>query len=195
MLTRPGSNRSARHTGPVPAIALPTIADGEITLRPPRPEDAGALTAACQDPEIPRWTLVPSPYLREHAEAWLERVAASAREGSSLGLLAFDDAGRLLGSFSLMALDNDRRCGEIGYWVAAEARGRGVATRAVRLLRDWGHRELGLALIEILVHAGNVPSRRVAERAGFLPTGELRGHPRAEDPGEPDYEVLAWHAA
>lgn len=170
---------------------LPTISDGVITLRPKRPEDVDAITAACQDPEIPRWTLVPSPYRREHAVEFLARSAAEERAGRSANLLAVDAAGRLLGSFSLMELDRAPGYAEIGYWVAAEARGRGVATRAVRLLRDWGRESLGLSLIEILTRAENVGSRRVAERAGFVLTGERRPNPREPD-GDGDYLVYAW---
>jgi RimJ/RimL family protein N-acetyltransferase len=176
----------------MPAIALPTLTDGDLTLRPPRPGDADAVTAACQDPEIPRWTLVPSPYRRDHAEEFIARSAAAARAGDTATLLAFDPDGRLLGSFSAMEIDHGRGYGEIGYWVAAGARGRGVATRAVVLLRDWAHAELGLTLVEILPHRDNAPSRRVAEKAGFTPTGELRPQPRTEDPGEPCFDVLAW---
>lgn len=171
------------------------LRDGDLVLRRPRPEDAEAIEAACRDPEIPRWTLVPSPYSLADAEAF---VAASAEEeaaGKSVSLLAVDAAdGRLLGSFSIMELDGEPGFGEIGYWVAAEARGRGVATRAVRLLADWARGELGLTRIEILPHKDNLASRRVAERAGFTDTGELVGAPRA-GVDEPVYAVYAWTAS
>ena len=62
--------------------------------------------------------------------------------------------------------------------MAAEARGKGVATRAVTLLRDWAAEELGLELIELLIHEDNPLSQRVAERTGFLDTGERRTAPR-----------------
>jgi RimJ/RimL family protein N-acetyltransferase len=160
-------------------MPLPTLRDGDLTLRPRRPEDADAITAACQDPEIPRWTFVPSPYTRADAEAFLRSSAEHAAAGRSVGFLAVDGEDRLLGSFSVMELDREPGYGEIGYWVAAEARGRGVATRAVRLLTEWAQRELGLELIELLPHKDNTASRRVAEKAGYRDTGELRGAPRA----------------
>ena len=67
----PGTDLAVRDTGRVPAIEPPTLRDGDLTLRPPRPEDAEAVTAACQDAAIHRWVRVPSPYRREQAEAWL----------------------------------------------------------------------------------------------------------------------------
>jgi RimJ/RimL family protein N-acetyltransferase len=61
-----------RHTRP---MELPTLRDGDLVLRPKRPDDLDAVTAACQDPEIPRWTFVPSPYTRADAEAYFARSA------------------------------------------------------------------------------------------------------------------------
>jgi RimJ/RimL family protein N-acetyltransferase len=175
-------------------MRLPTLREGDLVLRPKRPDDVDAITAACQDPEIPRWTFVPSPYTRADAEAFLAKSAEEEADGRSANFLAVDPAnGSLLGSFSVMELDREPGYGEIGYWVAAEARGRGIATRGVRLLADWARDELGLTRVDVLPHKDNVASRRVAEKAGFTDTGELVGAPRAgvEDP---IYAVYAWTA-
>jgi RimJ/RimL family protein N-acetyltransferase len=163
---------------------LPTLRDDDLVLRPKVPEDADALVEACQDPEIPRWTMVPSPYGRADAEAFIASSAREAAAGAAANLVAVDAAdGRLLGSFSVMEIEREPAYGEIGYWVTADARGRGVATRGVRRLVRWAREELGLARLEILAHRDNVPSRRVAEKAGFHDTGELRSAPRG---GEAD---------
>ena len=173
---------------------VPILRDGELTLRPPEAGDAEAVTAACQDPEIQRWTLVPSPYRREHAEEWLASAPGRVQAGEAVSLLAFQGDGRLAGSFSLMELDLASGYAEIGYWVAPWARGRGVATRSVRLLHEWAVGELGLRRIEILPDVANAPSRRVAERCGYHDTGELRTLPR--DPErKPTYAVYAWRMA
>jgi RimJ/RimL family protein N-acetyltransferase len=180
-----------RHTG---GMDLPTLRDDDLVLRAKRAEDADAITAACQDPEIPRWTTVPSPYARADAEAYIASSAADAAAGRAAHLLAVDASdGRLLGSFGVMELDREPGYGEIGYWVAAHARGRGVATRAVRMLADWARDELGLTTIEILPHRDNAASRRVAEKAGFRYTGEEKPCPRAAN-DEPAYAVYIWSA-
>ena len=49
-----------------------TLEDEVVLLRPYERGDVPAIVAACQDPEIPRWTSVPSPYTEADALAWLE---------------------------------------------------------------------------------------------------------------------------
>ena len=176
----------------MPPVPQPTLSDGNVTLRPKLPRDAAALTAACQDPEIARWTFVPSPYTRSHAEQHLASVAQSAAAGRGVHLHAVDAEDRLLGSFSVLELDREPGYGELGYWMAAPARGRGIATRATLLLRDWSHRTLGLRRIEILPHVDNVASRRVAEKAGFRDTGETRPAPRGQQREDARYAVYVW---
>jgi RimJ/RimL family protein N-acetyltransferase len=171
------------------------LTDGVITLRPPEEGDLDAIYEACQDPDIQRWTGVPSPYRRAHATGYLERVTAERASGKSLAFLGVDDEGTLLGNFSVMELDHTPGYGEIGYWVAKEARGKGLASRAVLLLRDYAADELGLELIELIIHEGNALSRRVAERTGFLDIGERRIAPRQEGATDHDHMVYAWRAS
>jgi RimJ/RimL family protein N-acetyltransferase len=160
-------------------MELPALRDGDLVLRPKRRHDLDAITAACQDPEIPRWTFVPSPYTRADAEAFLKRSREEHAAGTAAHFLAVDaDSDTLLGAISVMEIDRQRGSGELGYWVTADARGRGVATRAVRMITAWARDELGLMQLEIRAHKDNMPSRRVAEKAGYRDTGRLAPLPR-----------------
>lgn len=151
----------------------PELAAEAVLLRPWRADDIDAVYQACQDPLIQRWTTVPSPYLREHAE---EFVLASP-ERWSVGAASFaavaPASGQLLGSFGFVEPCRDG-VGEIGFWVAAPARRQGLATTAVRLLCSWGFEALGLARIQWQAEVGNVASRLVAEASGFTVEGQLR---------------------
>jgi RimJ/RimL family protein N-acetyltransferase len=178
----------------MPPIAAPKLSDGEIAVRPLTGGDVPAIVAACRDPEIPRWTRVPSPYLREDGERFLAIAASEAAAGVGVALAVCDADDRLIGTIGLMELDRERGYGEIGYWTAAEARGRGAARRAVVLVRDWARDELGLTTIEILTHRDNRPSQLVAERAGFEDTGELRSVARMPDRIRHGYKVYVWRA-
>jgi len=170
------------------------LTDGVIELRLPTMDDVDAIVAAVQDPEIPKWTNVPSPYTREDAIGWIEQTIEGRAAGRTQAFLAFLD-GELAASAALMELDKRPGYGEIGYWVAAAARRRGVGSRACVLLREFGIAELGLTRIELLVHEDNVPSQRTAERAGFSDTGERVPAPRQEVPGPPNHIVYAWSAS
>jgi RimJ/RimL family protein N-acetyltransferase len=145
------------------------LEDGDLALRPFVDEDVPAIVAACQDPEIPRWTSVPSPYTEEDARSYL----AGAPNVHAFAVVD-RDTGALLGSVGFQLLNHSRATS--GYWVAREARGRGVATRALRLLSRWSLREHGLARVQLIVEPENVASIRVAESAGFRREARLRSY-------------------
>jgi RimJ/RimL family protein N-acetyltransferase len=193
---RAGARAALRHHGrmarDVPPLHAPTLHDDAIGLRPPGRQDVRALVAACQDPEIARWTRVPNPYTREDAERFLALAELEASTGSGVVCAITEPDDTLVGVIGLHEVDRRRGVGELGYWTAVAARGRGTATRAVLLLRDWAAGELGLAAIEILTHRDNAASARVAQRAGFARTGEVRRVPRMP-PGRRDgYLVHRW---
>ncbi len=161
-----------------PGIEFPVegLGDGRIRLRLHADADVPAIVAACQDPEIPRWTRVPDQYGETEARAWLAQETEGRAGGEALGLVIVGpDDGGLLGSIGARLELADGRC-ELGYWTARRARGRGVATRAVRLLSGWAFEALGVGRLQILVEPDNTASRRVAERAGFAFEGVLRSY-------------------
>ena len=157
-------------TGPLrwPAVQ-PTLRDAEVVLRPWVEADADDVFRACQDADIQRFTNVPVPYLREHAESFVgpfQRSVWADRTGAGFAVTAAAD-GALQGACGLVGLDVAGRRSGVGYWIAPWARGQGVASRAVRLLSDWALAELGLHEVYAEVEESNAASRRAAERAGF----------------------------
>ena len=161
----------------MPPIPLPDpeLRDDVVALRPPRAADADAIHAACQDPLIQHYTFVPVPYEREHATAWIDSAAAVRAAGDALCLVVTragsDD---LQGTIALLRPDWVHRVAEVGYWTAPAARGQGLTWRAVRLLAQWAIPALGLARLTAEIDVDNTASRRVAQRAGFVPEGVLR---------------------
>ncbi len=163
-------------------IVLPEhpLVDGPTALRPWSDDDIEAIVRACQDPEIARWTRVPEQYGEVDAMAYLLERGASLRAGATapFAIVASDDLGHLLGSVSILRLAWQHLRGEVGYWLAADARGAGHATRAVKLACQWAFASLGLERIDLLAAAGNLASQRVAERAGFTREALLRAQSR-----------------
>jgi RimJ/RimL family protein N-acetyltransferase len=145
-----------------------------VALRPWAAGDANDIVDCCQDREIPRWTHVPSPYGREDAQLFLAGSERSRLAGEELSLAVVDaGGGALLGAVGVRPGAAERGA-EIGYWVAARARRRGTATRALRLLAEWALRSLGAERVQVLAHPLNEASQRVALRAGFRREGLLR---------------------
>ena len=152
------------------------LTDGVVVLRPFVEADVFAVAAACDDPEmarfLPHW---PEPYTEDEAR----RYIALTREWNASEdrrVLAVVDAsgGDLLGSIDVRIGD----VGSVGYWIAAPARGRGLATRALRLVARWALEERRVERLELTTHPENVASQRVAEKAGFVREGVLRSHMR-----------------
>jgi RimJ/RimL family protein N-acetyltransferase len=138
-------------------------------------DDAPALEAACRDPEIAHWIpFVPRPYTRADAEDYLRGAIDCGDERHPFAIVDAD-TGELLGSID-MSLNSMQYRGHIGYWVAPEARGNGVCTRALRLLSRWALEELQLQRLELITDPDNAPSQRVAEKVGFRREGVLRSH-------------------
>jgi len=155
------------------ALPAPPLSDGAVTLRGFESVDVAALVEICQDPEIPRWTGVPSPYSAQDARVWLARCADGWAAGTRASFAVVEaEGGRLLGTAGLMAIDWPRSAAEIGYMLAAPARGRGAASRAVRLLAGWALGELGLEHVELHIDKRNPASLAVAARTGFAPLDE-----------------------
>jgi RimJ/RimL family protein N-acetyltransferase len=164
----------------MPAIPLPNppLTDGEVLLRAWEPGDAPAVTAACQDPEIPRWTVVPHHYTQRHAREFIRGTASDLVNGRELALAIVDRDDRLLGALGISNFDWADLKAEIGYWMAPEARRRGIGARATRMLAVWALTSLGLERLELLANPANEASGRLAERAGFTREGTLRRYRR-----------------
>jgi RimJ/RimL family protein N-acetyltransferase len=143
--------------------------DGVVTLRAWLDSDAAPIVECVNaEPEISRWLdQVPQPYTLADAAAFITGIGKES--------FAITDAGtgRLLGSIGAHWNDTGD-VAEIGYWLRADARGRGVTTRALALIAGWALEREGVARLQLRADTENEPSRRVAERAGFTFEGVLR---------------------
>lgn len=156
-------------------LPIPPLDDGVVALRGFDDDDVSSVVSACQDPEIPRWTVVPSPYTARDARAWIETHDLLRITGTAVPMAIVDSATRVLaGSIGVHDIDWRSQKGEVGYWVVRELRGLGTATRALRLLSRWALRDLGLARLELVADVRNEASQRVANSAGFVREGVLR---------------------
>ncbi len=166
-----------------------------LQLSRPRERDVPDIVAACQDPEIVRFTVVPQPYGTQQGEEYVRFAEESITSGSGLPLLARDGNGRVLASCGLVDVGwLDAVC-EVGYWVAPWARGRGVATAVSAALCAWVFDTTPLRRVELQAATINLPSLAVARRLGFTHEGIRRsaGVQRVVDDPDPPRLDLAVH--
>ena len=151
-----------------PQPVLPV--DG-LTLRPFVSEDARALAQAYADPDIRRWharsltTVEAGDWILEQQRRWVAETGAG---------WAVTEADTLIGRVGLRVLRPAEGEAEAAYWVLPDARGRGVASRALGAMTTWLFGQ-GLHRVSVVHSTSNEPSCRVARRAGFAAEGIARG--------------------
>ena len=173
---------------------MTVAADGDLpalVLSVPTGDDLDRITEICQDADIQEWTFVPRNYQRSDAEFFVEQVVAKGwSEGRELTWAIREaDAGafpHLVGMLGItLSGPEGARTGEVGYWLAAAARGRGTMTRAVAALIDMAFDPKGPLALSALrwrcdIHEtshGPVPnwaSWKVAWSLGFQREGQVR---------------------
>jgi RimJ/RimL family protein N-acetyltransferase len=159
-----------------PSPPDPPLSDEIVLLRPWTARDAPEIVASCRDDEIARWLdQVPQPYTDADAREYVAATRRGWKDGAAASFAITDTGtGGLLGSIGVHWVDPGQHIGEVGYWVRREARGRGVATRALRLASAWAIETCGLQRLQLRADVLNAASQRVAESSGFTREGVLR---------------------
>lgn len=150
-----------------------TLTTDRLLLRPVGPRDTDAVHAAAQDPDIQRWTTIPSPYLPEHARGFTEQLAPEGWANHSaftFGVFLPDDSLTGLLSLTMRSLGT----AEIGFWTTREHRGNGYTTEAAVTASRWAFTHLAVDRVEWRAEVGNTASLAVARHAGFTLEGTLR---------------------
>ncbi len=150
---------------------MTVITIDDLTLRPIAETDAPRIASVCNDESLSRNTArIPFPYTLEDATRF---VARAIREGESGEEYRFaickDDL--LIGCTGIMAKENDTQ--ELGYFIAADSRGRGFATKAATAISTFGFDRLRAKIIEAGYFTDNPVSGRVLQKLGFKDTGEI----------------------
>lgn len=155
---------------------VPTLTDGDVTLRAHRPSDADAIVEQCTDPVSVEFTTVPLDYTREMAVDWVTTAIPKAWSTGEERLFAIESThpdGRRRFSGSLSLRDEGQGRAELAFGAHPAVRRRGVVTTAVNLLLDHGFDDVGLETVIWLANVGNFASRRVAWKTGFSFGGVL----------------------
>jgi len=154
-------------------LPFPLVLTGEgVTLREWSSEDLEDLVELLDEPEIARWSPMPSPFDAEAGIAYLKRAQQGRLSGRRIQLAITIDGGKPLGEVLLFGVDAGLNEAELGYLVGAPHRRRGLASAALTLLSTFARGELELRRLLLRIDPGNSASTSVARRCGYRPTGE-----------------------
>jgi RimJ/RimL family protein N-acetyltransferase len=165
---------------------LPRLEGDSLVLRAFTARDASLIQDVSTDPLIPLITSVPTTPDLAVAQAYISRQHARLSDGVGYSFAVARSPGdEALGQIGLWPANLADGRASIGYWTAARHRGRGVATRALRIISTWGLELPGVHRLELYVEPWNEASWRTAERAGYEREGLLRswrtvGHERRD---------------
>ncbi|MFZ0799763.1 MAG: GNAT family N-acetyltransferase [Terriglobales bacterium] len=152
------------------------IQTSRLLLREFAPQDADALAEVLSDPETMRH--YPAPFDRAAVEQWIERNRQRYQD-DGVGLWAMEltrtqdsevqnEVQKIIGDCGIVCQQVEgERLYEIGYHLRRDFWGQGLATEAAIACRDWAFAHLKTNRLISLIRPENLPSRRVAERAGM----------------------------
>jgi RimJ/RimL family protein N-acetyltransferase len=144
--------------------------EGEkVNLRTVEKEDIEFLRDNINNPDVRKFLTVQKPINLHQQKDFFENVISSeedvhlaiCREEDIIGIISLEDA-------------EDGRTASIGLWIDPEYHGNGYGTESVRLITDYGFKELNYHRIYARAYEENKGSQRIWEKLGFQKEGELR---------------------
>ena len=199
--------------------SIPTLTFGTTTLRPMRPTDAEDIYKAVQDPTIPKFTTLPENYPIELAiefattrnvnshlnktelvfviedtsliSANATNVSGTETSSESISIVSHPYSNGFAGVISLHSIDIPNHRAEIGYWMAKEARGKGIGTRAGSLITEYGLMTMGFNRIDGIVDVRNEPSKQLLLKAGYEFEGIMKKYVTRSDGSQLDMALFA----
>lgn len=152
--------------------------NNELSLTETRPTDVPALVKHLNDETIHRNTLtIPYPYRDSDAKEWLGKNQQSWEQHGNHLNLAIRKIEELIGVIGLIEIGPPQpHRSEVGYWLARQERGHGIASQALQHFVPYAFDTFGLEKLTAFVFAGNRASERVLLKSGFQLEGRFRGH-------------------
>ncbi len=161
-----------------------TLRTDRLVLRPYRLSDVVEVYGYAQDPEWGRYLPIPKPYELRHAEEFVARSVLT--EWNTRPVFAVCSGGSVIGGINVR-VDARSSTAEMGYGIAREHWGKGLAREAARAVIEWAFSEFALAKISARADLSNTQSWRVMEKLGMRREGILRSE--LPNPSVPDSRV------
>jgi len=148
-----------------------------VNLRTAGKADTDSIYRYARDREIGRWTLLPRPYRRKHALAFVRASKICARKKKPHEILLGIEhkaMGEIIGGIGLHNINYLHKNAEIGCWIGVPFQRQGLVTEAMQAALKYAFTTLKLKRVYAQVFAGNIASQKLVKRCGFTQEGCLR---------------------
>ena len=156
---------------------IDTLQNEIVILRRCVPEDAKEMFEAVRESieEVYPWVPWCHPdYEMSECQEWLSQQNQYWKEGKKCSFTIRNQREHLVGGCGLNHLKPEDKVANLGFWVRSGNTGKGYATAATKLLAKFAFDHLDVKRVEVVAAVKNIPSQRVAERAGAKREGILR---------------------
>ena len=147
----------------------------QINLRKLKKFDAPSIYKHAKDFDIAKYTTLPHPYKLKNAEDFVKITHQKIRKKKAFELgIELKETKEIIGMVSLMNIDYDNKNAEVGYWLGKKYWGKKLMKEAVKLILNFGFKELKLVRIYARVMHPNIASAKLLEKLGFQYEGRMR---------------------
>ncbi len=155
----------------------PTILETlRLRLRPLEASDRSPIEKCASVREIADTMIsIPHPYPPGEAERYVARQEADQKAGRSVTFtIRLKAEGSFCGLVEVRDIDREHSQGELSFWLAVEAWGRGYMSEAIQAVVRYGFEGLGLNRLYAFHMMRNPACGRLLEKSGFKQEGLLR---------------------
>ena len=146
-----------------------------INLRKLKKSDAMSIYKNARDYDIARYTMIPYPYKLKGAEDFIKATHRNIKKRKAFELgIEHRESEEIIGMMSLLDVDHDNKNAEIGYWLDKKYWGKNIMKEAVKLILNFGFKELKLVRIHARIMHPNIASAKLLEKSGFQYEGRMR---------------------
>jgi RimJ/RimL family protein N-acetyltransferase len=151
-----------------------TLEGSRVLLRTLKDSDARTIYMYARDPDVLRFTLLPSPYRQSDATRYVRNARSKKWQGKCIVRAIVPKPGKIIAGIITLDLNSENRRGYIGYWLAKPFWGRGLAKESIQLILQLAFQTLGLSKVTSSVMHPNIRSYKLLEWAGFRLEGRQR---------------------
>ena len=147
---------------------LHALRSGRLLLRKPRLSDWKVISHLRSDRDLNQFVQRPNADTREKAVNFIKSTNLKIENNDLLyWAISLSDTEEMIGSICLWNFSEDRKTAEVGYDLKAEFHKKGIMDEALKMVLNYGIKELGIRMIEAFTQRDNIASVRLLERNSF----------------------------